>query len=138
MSATKVRSAKTVLACVRSFPNQSMPRVRIFADQLYRGSDFRIYPGQVRLRTLPLSASCFAIYLLVRRRTCSAVPSSLLYTSVFVTVNTQSLSKQHLTCLSLGAQPILEATREYCCRLVFIGIKCGNPLRIPQVCVIKW
>ena len=106
----------------RVVPNQSMPRVRTLADQSDRGSDLRIQPGQVLLRTLTLSASGVALRLLVRRLSRPTVPSSLLYTFVLVTVNTQSLSNQHFPLLSLGAQLILETTRRYCWRLVFLGI----------------
>ena len=63
-----------------------------------------------------------ALHPLVRRLFLLPVTSPLLYTFVVVTVNTQSLSKQGLPFLSLRAQLILETTRGYCWRLVFLGL----------------
>ena len=41
--------------------------------------------------------------------------------SVLVTFNTQYLSSQRLSFLFLGAQLILEKTKAYCWKLVFLG-----------------
>ena len=96
-----------------------MPRVRTLGDQSDCGSNLHIEPGHVRSKTLPLSASCVVLHRLVRRLSHLAVPSSLLYASVLVYVNTQNLFNQRLLFLSLRAQLILEIIRGYCRRLVF-------------------
>ena len=58
-------------------------------------------------------------------------------TSVLVSVNTQSLSSQRLSFLSLGAQLILESTRGYCWRLVFLGLQCSNPLQLNMQIILS-
>ena len=98
---------------MRVVPNQSMPRVRTLADQSDRGGDILVATLVGFLRR------AFTRWFGVSRL---AVPSSLLYTFVLVTVNTQSLSNQRLPFLSLEAQLILETTRGYCWRLVFLGL----------------
>ena len=44
------------------------------------------------------------------------------HTSVLLTVSTQHIFNQRLSFLSLGAQLVLETTRGYCRRLVFLGL----------------
>ena len=95
--------------------NQSILRVRTLADQSDRTSDLHKQSGQVRSNTLPLSASCVALHPLVRCLSHLAVVSSLPYTSVLITANTQ--------CLSLGTQFILEKTGKYCWMLVLLGLQ---------------
>ena len=80
----------------------------IIASSLHSGWPIRSrqrLPYIVRLGALedtqlPLSAFGVALHLLVRRLSHPTVPSSLLYTYVLVTVNTQSISNQHFPLLS--------------------------------------
>ena len=100
--------------CVRVVPNQSMTRVRTLADQSDRG---RCSGGhfhcRLRRRASPIGSASISL-----------IPLSLalLYTYALVTVNAQSLSNQRLSLLSLRAQLILETTRGYYRRLVFLGL----------------
>ena len=105
-------------ACARAcmVPNQSMPRVRTLADQ----SDRSDQSAHLRSKTLPFTAFCVALHRLVRRLSNLAVPGSPPLLRVGQCKCLLSLSHR-LPILPFGARLLIETTRGYCWKLVFLG-----------------
>ena len=109
-------SRKLVFACV--VPVLSIFWVCTPTGQSNCTSDLHIWSAHMH-NSCAASCPLVSVFLLSR---CS------FHTFVLVTVNTQPLSSQRLSFLSLEAQLVLETNRGYCWRLLNLGFRCSCPL----------